>query len=100
LRGTMKSMGLEHYYLGAEAFHRFAAACADEWADCPHQAALLAAVGGDCDLAIVLNFHFGNRYQEYLDNRVPDLDGLTPRACLTSDWGLKRLKSCLHRMPC
>lgn len=92
-------MPLEDFYAGDEGFHRLALACEPEWAGCTCQERLLLAVGGDRDLAVVCHYQLGGRVFAWLDSAVPALEGLTPRQCLQSEAGRRRLKECLWRMP-
>ena len=93
------AMGLEDYYSGDAAFHQYALAVEPEWAGCSLKEQLLAAVAGDKDLAVAIHYHFGARALEWFNEVGPALDGLTPNQCLQTDWGKKRLKESLIRMP-
>jgi hypothetical protein len=92
-------MPLEDFYAGDGAFHHFAVACASAWAGCTCREALLREAGGDLDLAMALHYHLGDRALDWLERAVPALDHLTPRQCLLTDAGQRRLKECLLRMP-
>jgi hypothetical protein len=92
-------MPLEDYYSGDDGFHRFAIACADIWDKCSHKQRLLAAVGGDLDLAMACYYHLGENACDWLSSKVPELEGLTPTECLKSEQERRRLKECLWRMP-
>jgi hypothetical protein len=71
----MVGMPLEDHYFGDAAFHELAAALEAEWAACPNQIDLLSIVGGDHDLAVVLNYHSGGRYVDFFRLSVPGLGG-------------------------
>jgi hypothetical protein len=91
-------MGLEKYYLGDEAFARFSKVFAADWDEFPHKDALLKLVG-DIELARPIAHHLGSDFSEWLHSNVPALDDITPMQCLCSKSGIRRLKSCLMRMP-
>lgn len=91
-------MGLEKYYLGDEAFTKFSRAFAADWEGFPHKDALLKLVG-DIELARPIARHLGADFSEWLHSKVPALDDITPMECLSSKSGIRRLKSCLMRMP-
>jgi hypothetical protein len=93
------AMPLEDYYAGDGAFHDFAVACASAWESSTCQAALLRETGGDLDLAMALHYRRGNGARDWIDLAIPALDHLTPRQCLLTDAGRRRLKECLLRMP-
>ena len=92
-------MSLEDYYAGDDAFRRFATACAPAWAGCTCRDALLREAGGDLDLAMALHYHLGDGAPGWLDREVPARGQLTPRQCLLTAAGRRRLKECLLRMP-
>ena len=94
-----ESKGLEHYYGGNEAWNHFAALGIDEWKNCPFQDELLDAVDGALDLAMVIYHEFDKHYDEWIENPVPALGDMSPKECLKTDWGVKRLRECLMRMP-
>ncbi len=90
---------LERYFPGDEAWAAFVAVHAPGWAAYPHQDALVTALGGHEDLALVLRALVGPGVMAWIDRPVPALDGLTPRICAGSPVGLMRLRSMLMRMP-
>ena len=92
-------MPLEDFYAGDEGFHRFAQSFEAEWRQCADQPRLLAAAGGDLDIAMVLHHHFGERVFDALANKVPALENITPAECLKTESGRRRLKEYLWRMP-
>jgi hypothetical protein len=92
-------MPLEDFYAGDDVFHRFAMACAAEWGCCDQPDALLRETGGDLDLAMALHYHLGGQALGWLDQAVPALDDLTPRECLKTAAGRRRVRECLLRMP-
>jgi hypothetical protein len=93
-------MPLEKYYAGDEAFAGLARAYADEWEKCNFKEELTAACNGDVAIAIVVFGHLSAHALTWLEDKVPALDGLTPKECMKTENGLKRLKECLLRMPC
>jgi hypothetical protein len=44
-------------------------------------------------------YHLRDDALEWLDTRIPALNGETPRACLQTDLRRRRLKEMLMRMP-
>jgi hypothetical protein len=93
-------MRQEDEYSGDAAFSSFAKLCKKGWRDCGFQSELLAAVGGDQELAMVIYFHLAKEALRWLDRRVPALSGAKPRNCLKDSRRRRRLKECLLRMPC
>jgi hypothetical protein len=97
-----RTKGLEHYYAGDKDWREFVAVFSEEWKGCPFQEELLDAVGGAVDLAIVIYYQCGNEYEdclEFMESKVPALNGISPKECLKTDWGIKRLRECLMRSP-
>ena len=91
-------MGLEQHYLGDEAFAKYSEALEGNWNAFPQRDELLNAVGS-IDLARPIAFHCGAHFSEWLRAKIPALSNLTPLECLSSQDGIRRLKSCLMRMP-
>ena len=91
--------GLEHFYSGDETWEHFAACGVEAWSSCERQEEVLDAVGGALELAMVIWHHFDDRYAKWLETNISALGGLSPRECLCTDWGIKRLRECLMRMP-
>jgi hypothetical protein len=91
-------MRLDEHYLGDEAFAKYSAAFTDDWDAFPGKDELLNVVGS-IDLARPIAFHCGSRFSEWLRAKIPALGNLTPLECLSSQTGIRRLKSCLMRMP-
>jgi hypothetical protein len=89
---------LEEEYSGDAAFRGFARVCRPAWRDCGFQEELLAAVGDDRELAVVIYHQLGKDALKWLDRRVPALGGAKPRNCLRASQTQKRLKECLLRM--
>lgn len=91
-------MPLEEHYCGDAHFRSFARICRPAWRECGFQKELLAAVGGDRDLAVVIWRQLGDDALAWLDQRIPALSGAKPRTCLHDADKQKRLKECLLRM--
>jgi hypothetical protein len=91
-------MPLEDDYSGDAHFRSFARACRPYWRECRFQEELVAAVGGDLDLAVVIYHQVGDEALKWLDRRVPALSGAKPRNCLLTLERQRRLKECLLRM--
>lgn len=54
---------------------------------------LLSEVNGDEYLAMAINHFVGKNYKAWLDKEGIDvLGGLTPRQCMASSYGMKRLR--------
>lgn len=92
-------MPLEKYYAGDQAFVGLARAYKTEWEKCNFKEELIAAVDGDIAIATVIFGTLGVQSVPWLEKLVPALDGTSPRQCLKSETGIKRLKECLLRMP-
>ena len=93
------SRGLERYYSGDDIWAGFARAVMPEWRRCPFANQLVAELNGDRELAMVVWHHLRNQSLDWLNSTPPVLDGLSPKDCLQTDWGLKRLKEALLRFP-
>ena len=91
-------MGLEEHYLGDQAFTKYSDSFAAEWKSFPNKEELLKVVGS-IELARPIAFHCGLHFAEWLHKKIPALDHITPMECLSSPSGIRRLKSCLMRMP-
>lgn len=91
------AMPLEDYYCGDDRFRDLAKHCEPGWAACDHKEEFLAAVG-ELDLAMVLHQSLDQHAVNWLDGPVPVLEGLTPRECLKTEPGRRRVKECLMRM--
>jgi hypothetical protein len=96
-------MPLEDYYLGDEAFARFAAAEDPQldaqimrWAGWPE---LVTACRGNTLLARALLRVIGVGAATWLETRPPVLNGLSGTECLNGQAGLARLKEALMRFP-
>ncbi len=92
-------MPLEEHYLGDENWYNFVSLFKLEWQKCPFKTELVEKLNGMEDLAMVLYGTCLNSSLNWVENKIPALDGLTPIECLKNDSGIKRLKTCLNRMP-
>ncbi|RTL55458.1 MAG: DUF2384 domain-containing protein [Rhodocyclaceae bacterium] len=92
-------MGLEDFCLGNEAFSKFSVVFCDEWEAFDSKDELLGLVKGDIELARPIASRVGKRYREWLLNAVPALDQQTPLECLSTATGIRKLKTCIMRMP-
>lgn len=95
----MKNGDLENYYPGDKDWYRFAILFVDNWTTCQFQNELLSALDYDEEIAMVI---YGSVFQHallWIDERVPALNNMTPRECMKTETGLKRLKTVLMRMP-
>ena len=89
----------DYYKDSDEWWGAFAKLGEEEFAKSKIRTQLLNELNNDRTLAIVINHFFGLRAFEWLDKkRISKLGGLTPRQCLASDYGLKRLKMLLLTM--
>lgn len=95
----MKNDELENYYPGDDAWHRFAILFVDEWATCQFQNELLSALDDDKEIAMVIYGSVFEHALQWIDEPVPALNNLTPRECMKTEAGRKRLKTMLTRMP-
>jgi hypothetical protein len=92
--------GLEDYYSGDRAWAEYVNTFSDRWPDCPFKEELMAALGGDLGLAKTIYWHLEENAVGWLDARIPALGGKTPRACLRTEKGRRRLKEMIMRLPC
>ena len=61
--------------------------------NCHFKVELIHELNGDKLLSMAVNHFVGRHYQEWLDkDDLESLGGLSPRMCLKSTYGLKRLK--------
>jgi hypothetical protein len=96
-------MPLEQYYPGDQAFDDFARRTDDrlglpfeEWSE---HSRLIQLCEGDALLARAIYLTNAGGALGYMSTSIPALDDLTPTECLKTDWGKKRLKTCLMRSP-
>lgn len=76
-----------------ELWNAFASTGADEWERCTFKEELLAEVNNDLDLAMVINHFVCEEYLSWLDRKdISDLGGLSPKECIQSEYGIKRLR--------
>ncbi len=87
--------GIEHYYAGDAAWEEYASLFESE--DVSEQ--LVKACGGDEAMAKVINYHLGNQALYWMDEMIPALNDLTPRACIDSPGLTNRVRECLMRFP-
>ena len=86
-------------YVGDSAWGEYAECFLADWDDCPFQRDLLAAVGGDRNVAIVMWRHFQGQALDALNKPWPVLGDRTPNDCMHSDLGVKRLRQALIEFP-
>lgn len=66
---------------------------------CPYKSERLTALNQDALLAMAVQHFVGENYSKWLDNKeMQDLGGLSPRECLESEFGMKRLRMLLLMM--
>ena len=92
-------MPLEAYYTGDAAWHRFVHVHKEANIGNVVSDELVAAVGGDADLAAVLS-SWPIDALSWIYQKVPALDGLTPLESLSQPRGVERLRECLMRFSC
>ena len=92
-------MPLEDHYSGDAAFTAFSACFEASWKGFADQDNLLAAVGGSVELARPIAAKVGASYPAWFQRSIGALDCMTPQDCLRTPAGIRRLKTCLMRMP-
>lgn len=87
-------------YPNAEAWwQKFCSNGVDELEQSEFKDELLKELNGDAYLAMAINHFIGKNFLVWLDRKdIPDLGGLSPRECLSTEWGTKRLRMLLMRM--
>ncbi|KPM86624.1 hypothetical protein AOR10_23230 [Vibrio alginolyticus] len=93
-------MALEDFYEGDEHFCKYSLSFQNYWETFPFQVELLSLLEGNVVLARPISYHLGKNYLAWFDSAPGVLEGLSPRQCLNSDAGIKRLKMALLRFPC
>lgn len=93
-----KRSNLEDHYSGDPAWEAFSTLFLDDFHASPVRDALLAIVS-DESLAAVIAGSFGADSLSRLDETVPALGDESPKACLQTTTGQRRLKEMLMRMP-
>lgn len=74
-------------------WNAFASSGKDEWENCAFREELLSAVNQDLNLAMVINHFVGEKYPSWMDRKdIPDLGGLSPKECIQTKYGIKRLR--------
>lgn len=90
---------LEEYYEGDSAFSNLANATGDSWKNSEIQLELLKLVNNDLDMAKIIYYTHTDLCLDWMNNKIPVLEYLTPLDCLKSEILIKRLKVCLMRSP-
>jgi hypothetical protein len=93
------SMPLENFYPGDDAFSNFSVVFQEEWDSFEKKEELLILLNNNIELARPIAFRLGSNFSSWLSSTVPALEHETPLQCLKSSEGIKRLKTCLMRMP-
>ncbi|QVN23288.1 hypothetical protein [Burkholderia pyrrocinia] len=89
---------LEQYYPGDTSWHRFV----DVFGQSKSKQAvqdLAQSLNGDVELATVIYEVVGAGYGEWIHQKVPALDHLTPVECICDPALTKRLRTALMRFP-
>lgn len=96
-----KEKGLELYYSGDKDWDEMVQmAKEDFWIDSDYQGKLLNTLKNHLDIAMVIYARLGNGSLNWVNQKIPALDNLTPLECLESSDLIKRLKEGLMRFPC
>lgn len=89
----------DYYKNSDEWWHAFAKLGEEEFANSKIMNQLLEELNHNTEVAIIINHFLGQRAFKWLDREgITELGGLTPRQCLDTDYGLKRLKMLLLMM--
>jgi hypothetical protein len=89
----------DYYENSDEWWSEFAKLGEKEFSNSEIKDQLLSELRYDSELAYVINYFIGERAFQWLDREgISTLGGLTPRQCLDSEFGLKRLKMLLLMM--
>lgn len=94
-----RAVPLEDYYSGDGAFNAMARMFESSWVEDEFTTELLASVGGDRRLAVVIYGTLLSDSVDWLSRPVPALGGVTPASCLRTHRGKVRVKECLMRFP-
>lgn len=92
-------MKLEDEYPGDAAFARFSETCEESWKVFPDQQLLLEKLRGDIGLARAVAYHCAEYSLQWLEQEIPALDNASPLECLGTEAGVRRLRTCLMRIP-
>lgn len=68
------------------------------WAESADQKLLMENLDNKPDIAKVIFAKLGDRGLDWIDRKIPALDNLSPKECLNTSDGIKRLKEGLLRM--
>ena len=94
----MKKHQLEQYHKGDDAWHTFCELHSRRWDECSFQTRLVAELSGNDSMAKVIYSIIGKSTLEWINAKIPALDGLTPKQCIQKNLS-KRLECMLMRMP-
>ena len=86
-------------YIGDAAWNDYAECFGSHWEGCPFQSDLLAALGGERNLAFVMWYHLQHQTLDSLKEPWASLDGLTPCDCVQSEHGVRQLRQALMEFP-
>ena len=82
-----------------KGWERFVGLCENEWTNTPNQVELLGLLKGDKDMAVVVNYQFGDSAIDWLYRKVPALGNRIPINCLKSETSKISLREALWQMP-
>ena len=89
---------LEKYFDGEQSWLEFSELFDEIWENSQFQNELLVLLNGQIDLAKVIYYYNQKNSIDWLNKKVPALDGLSPMECISDETLTKRLKVCLMRM--
>lgn len=91
---------LEQYWQKSsnENWIDFVKLCKEFWNNSPLQLELLELLKDDKEIAIVVNYRFGNDSLNWVKSKIQVLDNLAPIECLDVEELKRRLKLALLRM--
>lgn len=90
---------LENRYSGDAAWSKFAEMF-DEFKGDINVVELAKILNGQIDLAMVIHGKVGAGGKNWINEKIPSLENISPMECLGDSILLKRLREMLMRMPC
>ncbi len=96
---AMEIIELTHLFSGEIAWAKYVVLASRHWESFQFKEDLISQVNGDIDLAKVIAFKVGNKFNEWLDYKIPAIENKSPKWCIQNPENINGIKELLLRMP-